>query len=98
MHKYGLRILHIVKEDIEIDTENGGTLWWDAILQEMKNVQPAFEAYVGNKEDLPTGYQQIKCHMIFDIKLGDNFRRKAQLVGQGYTATEPSSITLLLVE
>ena len=59
----------------------------------MKNVRPAFEAYEGNKEDLPPGYQQIKCHMIFDIKIGENVRRKARLVGGGHTTTAPSSIT-----
>ena len=32
--------------------------------------------------------------MIFDIKLGKNFRRKARLVGGGHTTTAPSSITL----
>ena len=35
--------------------------------------------------------------MIFDIKLGENFRRKARLVGGGHTTTSPSSNTLLLV-
>ena len=68
-HKYGLRIPHTFKESIEIDKENGDTLWWDAILQEIKNVRPAFKPYEGNKEDLPPGYQQIKCCIIFDIKL-----------------------------
>ena len=42
---------------IEIEKENGDTLWWDAILKEMRNVRPAFEAHRGNKEDLPPGYQ-----------------------------------------
>ena len=55
-HKYGLSIPHTVKESIEIDKENWDTLWWDSILQEMKNVRPAFESYEGNKEDLPPGY------------------------------------------
>ena len=94
MHKYGLRIPHTVNEAIEIDKENGDILWWDAIPQEMKNVPPVFEAYESNKEDLPPGYQQIKCNMIFDIKLGDNFSRKAQLLGRGHTTTAPSSIKL----
>ena len=58
----------------------------------MKNVRPALEAYDGNKEDLPLGYQQIKFHIIFDIKLGENFRIKARLVGGGHTTTAPSSI------
>ena len=62
-----------------------------------KNVRHVFEAYKGNKEDLPPGYQQIKYHMIFDIKLGKDFRRKAQLVGGGHMTTSPSSTTFLSV-
>ena len=62
-----------------------------------ENVLPSFEAYEGNKEDLTPGYQQIKCHMIFDIKLGENFRRKVRLVGVGHTKTAPYSIKLLSV-
>ena len=34
--------------------------------------------------------------MIFDIKLGDNFRRKSQLVGGGHMTTAPVLITSLL--
>ena len=63
----------------------------------MKNVRPAFKAYEGNKEDLPPGYQQTKFHMIFNIKLGNNFRRNARLVGGGNMTTAPPSITLLSV-
>ena len=32
---------------------------------------------------IPPGYQQIKCHMIFDVKMGENFRRKARFVAGG---------------
>ena len=63
----------------------------------MKSVQPAFELYEGNKEDLPPGYQQIKCHMIFDIKLYESFRRKTRLLGGEHTKTAPSAITFLSV-
>eukprot|EP00957_Ditylum_brightwellii_P188968 14385269-Ditylum_brightwellii.AAC.1 len=28
-------------------------------------------------EELPPGYQEVKYHMIFDIKMGKNFQRKA---------------------
>ena len=66
-----------MKEAIEIDKENNNTLWWDALMKEMKKVRPAFELYEGDKESLPVGYQEIKCHLIFDVKLGENFRRKA---------------------
>ena len=63
----------------------------------MKNVQHAFEAYEGKKEDLPPGYQHIKCHVILDIQLGKNFRRKARLVGVGNTTTAPFSIAFFSV-
>lgn len=49
---------------------------------EMRNVRPAFELYEGDTKDL-VGYQEIKCHVIFHSKLGENFRRKSQLVGGG---------------
>ena len=82
-----------VKQAIQLDKANGDTIWWDAILQEMKNVRPAFEVFEGRREDLPIRYQMIKCHMIFDVKLGENFRRKARLVGGGHMTTAPTSIT-----
>ena len=62
-----------------------------------KNVRPAVEAFEGNKEDLPIGFQKTTCHMIFDIKLGDNFRRKDRLVGGGHHTVAPESVTYLSV-
>ena len=62
-------------------------------MEEMNNVRPAFEAFEGNKEDLPIGFQQITCHMIFNIKLVKNFRRKSRLVGGGHHTVAPASIT-----
>ena len=35
--------------------------------------------------------------MIFDIKLGETFRREARLVGGGHMTKSPSSITFSLV-
>ena len=63
----------------------------------MKNVRPAFELYEGNKENLPPGYQQIKSQIIFDIKLGENFIKKAQLIGGEHMTKAPNSITFLFV-
>ena len=45
-----------------------------------------FEVRRKRKVDLPIGYQETKYHMIFDIKLGEDFSRKARLVGGGNTA------------
>ena len=92
-HKYRLRVPKTVKEAVDIDKENGNTLWQDAIMKEIKIVRPEFEVWGKRKEDLPIGYQELKCHMIFDIKLGENFRSKGQQVGGVHTTTAPASIT-----
>ena len=39
------------------------------------------------------GHQEKGLHMIFDIKLGENFRRKARMVSGGHTTKTPSSVT-----
>ena len=59
----------------------------------MKNVWPPFGLIRGNRYNIIIGYQQIGCHMIFGIKLGENFWRKATLVGAGHKMGAPDSIT-----
>ena len=39
------------------------------------------------------GHQEIRCHMIFDIKMDGRFTRKARYVAGGHTTDPPSSIT-----
>lgn len=91
-HKFGIRIPKTVEEARKLDRENNNTLWWDAICKEMKNVRIAFEEWKG-EADLPPGYQQIKCHIIFDVKMGENFRRKARMVAGGHVTETPSALT-----
>ena len=83
-HKYGIRIPKTVKEAYKIDQENNNHLWRDALKLEMKGVRAAFEIFDGKKEDLPNHYQKINCHVTWDVKLGENFRRKAILVTGGH--------------
>ena len=78
-HKFGIRIPKNVKEAMQIDKENGNTMWMDAMKKEMGNVRVAFEEHNGNPNEL-VGYQKIECHMIFDIKLSENSRRKASWI------------------
>jgi hypothetical protein len=89
-HKFGIEIPKTVKYALELDCRNSNTLWWDAIMQEMNN---AFEKFNGEKNDLPVGFQQIQCHMIFDIKLGENVCHKAQYVAGGHMTEPPASMT-----
>ena len=91
-HKFGIRVPKSVQEAKQLDEQNGDTLWWDAICKEMKNVLIAFEEYDGDVKDL-VGYQKIDCHMIFDVKMGENFRRKARMVAGGHKTEAPASIT-----
>ena len=42
---------------------------------------------------IPPGYQEICCHMIFDIKMGENFRRKARMVADGHRTETPAALT-----
>ena len=92
-HKFGIRLPKTVAEALQFDKENGNTYWWDAICLEMKNVRPAFEKWEKHESELPPGYQKIKCHFIFDIKMGENFRRKARLVANGNTTEPPAALT-----
>ena len=92
-HKYGIKIPKTVQEAKQFDLENGNTLWWDAICKEMRNVRPAFEAWEKSEEEIPIGYQQVKCHLIFDVKMGENYRRKARFVAGGHTTEVPSALT-----
>ena len=91
-HKYGIRVPKNVKEAKRIDTENGDTFWQDAITMEMKNNRIAFETYEGNPEEL-IGYEEITGHLIFDVKLSENFRRKARFVADGHRVESPPSVT-----
>jgi hypothetical protein len=43
----------------------------------------------------PVGYKEIKCHMIFDVKM--DFTRKARFVAGGHKTDPPTSITYLSV-
>ena len=92
-HKCGIRIPKSVEEAKHFDQENGDTLWWEAICNEMRNVSPAFKVWEKDVEQIPPGYQQIKCHMIFDVKMGKNFRRKARFVAGRHTTETPTSLT-----
>ena len=71
---------------------NGNTFWRDAIVKEMKNVRPAFEVWEKSADDIPPGYQQIKCHLVFDVKMGENFRRKARFVAGGHATEVPETL------
>ena len=90
--KFGFRIPRTISEAQRIDNDNQNTYWMDAVRLEMKNVRISFEVYDGDISDLKE-YQKINCHMIFDIKMSENFRRKARMVAGGHQTETPPTLT-----
>jgi Reverse transcriptase (RNA-dependent DNA polymerase) len=89
-HKFGIEVPKTVLEALQMDKANGNHLWRDAIQKEMTNVQPAFQI-LDDGDIVPVGYQFIKCHMIFDVKM--DFTRKARFVAGGHMTQAPVSMT-----
>ena len=93
-HKFGVRrIPKSVDEAKRFNEENENTLWCDSICKEMKNVRAAFEVWEKDISELPPGYQKITCNMIFDVKMGENFRRKACFVADKHKTKTPAAMT-----
>ena len=91
-HKYGIKIPKSVNEAYEFDEENVNKLCTGGIKEEMNKVRLVVQESNFSPEKL-IGHQEIGLYMIFDIKLGDNFRRKARMVDGGHTTKTHSSVT-----
>ena len=76
-HTFGICVPKTIQEALDIDKDNGNTLWADTIQKEMKNVMPAFK-FLENNEAIPVGYKWIPCHKVLDVKM--DFTRKACFV------------------
>jgi hypothetical protein len=90
-HKYGIRVPKSVQEAFEIDKENGDNCWAESIQKEMNNVRVAFRI-LEDGEDVPPGYQFMKCHLVFDVKF-DGFRFKSRMVAGGHMVDTPPFLT-----
>ena len=62
----------------------------------MKNVCIAFEEFEGDPNAL-VSYVQITGHLVFDVKLGENFRRKARYCADSHKTGAPASVTYSIV-
>jgi hypothetical protein len=91
-HKFGIELPHTVEEAFAIDKRNGNNFWRKVIEKEMSKIKGmgAFEQYKNaSQQQLKdgsrklSGYQQIGCHVIFDIKMDGQFTRKGRFVANG---------------
>ena len=100
-HKFGVELPHSVEEAYKLDEKNNNNYWRAAIEKEMSRVRVAFEKWTGGntREEAKrklVGYQEVRCHMIFDVKMS-GLVRKARLVAGGHTTDTPASVTYLSV-
>ncbi|KAL7525855.1 hypothetical protein ACHAWF_001533, partial [Thalassiosira exigua] len=98
-HKYGIKIPKTPEEALHIDKETGTDFWEKAMIKEMAKAKVSYELVDGctpeevrsNKVPALRGYQEISCHIIFDVKM--DFTRKARFVANGSTTDTPSTLT-----
>jgi Reverse transcriptase (RNA-dependent DNA polymerase) len=85
--KYGIKLPHTVECALQIVIETGTTFWQDALKKDMDAVLVAFKILEEGVER-PVGYEKVRCHVVFDIKM-DTLQRKARYVCGGHT-TNPA--------
>jgi hypothetical protein len=79
-----------VSEELAKDKETNTTYWADPIKKEMKVIMPALDI-LDHRKRAPVGYQEIPCHIIFDLKM--DFPCKARFVAGGHVTKPPSAQT-----
>ena len=95
-HKFGIELPRDVEHAYELDRQNGNTYWQDAIELEMTKVRVAFKV-VDDDEVIPPGYQHMSCHLVYEIKLSEGFRRKVRMVAGGNQVETPEHMTYATV-
>jgi hypothetical protein len=88
---FGIEVPNSWDDCVKLDKENDNTFWQDAVRKEMNNIRIAFKILNG-EESVPPTYQEIRCHMIIDVKMEDS-RRKKRFVAGGHTAYTPHAMT-----
>lgn len=101
-HKYGVQLPKTTEEALQLDRANGNNYLEKAIKKEMSKVRVAYKPTDNRPEDVRAGkasdmvgYQEITCHMVFDVNM--DFTRKARFVANGSKTKAPLSITYLSV-
>jgi hypothetical protein len=98
-HKFGCKLPHSVEEALEIDRQMGTDHWQRALNKEMSKVKVAWNArdditpndIQSGKVKNMTRFQEIGCHIVFDIKM--DFTRKARFCTGGHTTNTPAAMT-----
>jgi hypothetical protein len=90
-HKLGIEVPKSWDDCVVLDKDNGNPIWQDSVRKEMKNVRIPFQILTGH-EAVPSTYQEIRCHMIVDVKIED-FRSNARFVAGDPITDTPHGMT-----
>ena len=98
-HKFGIHLPKSVEEALKIDRMTNTDLWRKVINKEMSRVKVAWKTHDTNTpQEVREGkvpefrsFQEISCHIVFDIKM--DFTQKARFVAGGHTTEAPTSMT-----
>ncbi len=85
-HKYSVRLQKTVDDALKIDSDTGTQFWENARNKETKKAKVAYTEVDGctseqaQKNQVPelTGFQEILCHIVFDVKM--DFTHKVRLL------------------
>jgi hypothetical protein len=86
-----------IKNGIDLDKKNGNQLWQEVIKTELKKLTD-YQTFIllDSGEDIPTDYQKIPYHVVFDVKY--DLRHKAGLVAGGsWTVNDKEDIYSVVV-
>ena len=62
-------------------------------LLQMRNVRIAFEEFSRPISQMLHGFKKLNFHLLFEVKLNENFRRKARFVADGHRTKAPKSLS-----
>jgi hypothetical protein len=94
-HKFRIELPKIVEHAYRINRETWAIFWHDMIEQEMKRIREAMQEFDGDIVEARKrliGYQQINCHMVFEVKM-EGLARKARYVAGSHTTKIAKSLT-----
>jgi hypothetical protein len=89
-YKYGHEIPRTYEQAKRIDQKNGNTLWGDATVLELNQIDE-YATFIDkghhSKVTPPTGSKKIRVDIVYDVKLDGS--RKARLVADGHLTDIP---------
>ena len=87
VYKFGVLVPRNHQQAMEIDLKNGNSLWREAELRELQQIDE-YKTFIDKGNIKPSSpYKKIRVHMVYDLK--PTLMRKARLVADGHLTEIP---------